>query len=54
MVTSKQVPISAFAGGVSKFVQIICSLVADIPALPKLFTFGVLKPCVDAGALNFK
>jgi len=54
MVASKAVPMGAFNGGVSRFVHILCSLVADIPALPKLFTFGVLKPCVDAGALTYK
>lgn len=54
MIKSKMVPASAFAPGVSRFAQILCSLVADVPALPKLFTQGVLIPCINAGVVQLK
>jgi hypothetical protein len=53
MIKSKMVPVGAFVGGVSRFLQILCGLVADVPALPKLFTNGVLMPCINAQAFKF-
>jgi len=54
MIKAKIVPGAAYVGGISRFVQILCSLVADVPALPSVFANGVLMPLINAKLIDLK
>jgi len=54
LIKSNTIPKSAWNTAVSKYVQILPSLVCDVPHLPKLFANMVLIPLVDAKLIEVK
>jgi len=54
LIKAKVVINVAFVGGVSRFMQVFCGLVSDIPALPKQFASGVLIPMIEEKVIDLK
>lgn len=54
MSLSKTINQKSINGGISRFAQILCGLVADVPALPKLFANYVLLPLMQNKMLELK
>lgn len=54
MIKARCIVSAAYAGGVSRFMQIFCGLVSDMPKLPKLFASGVLIPMIEEKVIDLK
>jgi len=54
MIKAKVIVGAAYAGGVSRFMQIFCGLVSDMPKLPKQFASGVLIPMIEEKVIDLK